>query len=99
VDKLSTLWPLESVSILGLSVVLREAHSKGAFQVWYHSIDIHSILFHVEFEDGLSISVLKNGNWLQNLQLEIVKKSLSPSFFSNGGVLNSWLVFFGPWIS
>jgi hypothetical protein len=29
-------------------------------QFWYHAKDIHFILLHVEFEDGLSISVLKN---------------------------------------
>jgi hypothetical protein len=64
-------------------------------QVWYHSVDIHFILPHVQFEDGSSIWVLKA--WAarhKNLYLEIekfLKKSnvqrlpvhfiLNPAFF------------------
>jgi hypothetical protein len=56
---------------LGASVALRVAHSTYTLQVWYLSIDRHFFLIHVEFEDGLSISVLKN--WAtchKDLQLE-----------------------------
>jgi hypothetical protein len=39
--------------------VFREVHDASVLQVWYLSTNPHFILFHVEFEDGLSISVLK----------------------------------------
>jgi hypothetical protein len=46
------------------------------FQFLYLSIGMHFILFHVEFEDRLSISILKNmATWYKNLQLEIEEKS------------------------
>jgi hypothetical protein len=54
------LRPLESVAVSRLSIVFREAYSTGILQVWYLSIDIHFILFHEEFEDGLSILVFEN---------------------------------------
>ncbi|SAL97171.1 hypothetical protein [Absidia glauca] len=55
------LWgPLESVSVLGLSVVFREVGDTDIRQVWYLSIDTQFPLFHVEFEDGLSTLVLQN---------------------------------------
>jgi hypothetical protein len=60
----------ESVAILGLSVVIREVYSTGILQFWYFLIDEHFILPHVEFEDGLSISVLENK---ATQHLEIVK--------------------------
>jgi hypothetical protein len=69
-----TLRPPEWVAVLELSIVIREAYSMGIHQFWYLSIDIQFILLHVEFEDRLFISVLKNrATWLKNLQLEIVK--------------------------
>jgi hypothetical protein len=52
---------VETIAILGLSVVLKGAYSTGILQVWYNSINIHFILHHVEFGDGLYISVLKTG--------------------------------------
>jgi hypothetical protein len=61
VDVLPTLGPLESIAVLGLSVAIREAYSTGILYVWYHSTDIRFILLHVQFEDGLSSSVLKKG--------------------------------------
>jgi hypothetical protein len=51
---------LESVAVLELNVVFREAYDTGVLQVQYLSIDIHSLLFHVKFEDSLSISVSRN---------------------------------------
>ncbi|SAM07934.1 hypothetical protein [Absidia glauca] len=41
------------------STALREARNMGICQLWYHAMDIHTVLLYVEFEDGLSISVLK----------------------------------------
>jgi hypothetical protein len=59
---------------LWLNVVFGEAYNINTLQVRYHSIGIHFILFHVEFKDGLSILVLKNGaTRYKNLQLEIAK--------------------------
>jgi hypothetical protein len=59
---------------LGLKVVFREAYSTGILQFWHLSIDIRFILLHVEFEDGLSISVVKaKTTRRKTLQLEIVK--------------------------
>jgi hypothetical protein len=54
------LWPLETVADSRLGVVFREAYSTGILQVWYLSIDVYFILFHMEFEDGLSILVFEN---------------------------------------
>jgi hypothetical protein len=74
---------LESIAVLGLHAVLKEAHSSDILQIWYHSIDKHCILSHVEFEDELYISVLKNrGNSSQKLQLEI-EKFLKKSIFQS----------------
>jgi hypothetical protein len=61
INALSSLGSLESVVVLGRSVVLREAHTAGILQIWYLSIDVCFILLHVEFEVGLSISILKTG--------------------------------------
>jgi hypothetical protein len=60
VDESLSLEALESVAVLGLSVVFREAYSTSTFHVWYLLLDIHFILLHVEFEGGLSMSVMKN---------------------------------------
>jgi hypothetical protein len=66
-----TLGPLESVANLGLSVVFREPYSASILQFWYILIDIRFILLHVEFEEGLSISVVKNrATRYEKLQLE-----------------------------
>jgi hypothetical protein len=54
------LKPLESGAILGLYVVPREAYNTGILQVWYFSVYIHFILLHMEFENGLSVSVSDN---------------------------------------
>jgi hypothetical protein len=59
---LPSLLPLASVAVFGLRAVFRRAYNTGILQVWYLSIDMHSTLSHVEFEDGLSVSVLKNRN-------------------------------------
>jgi hypothetical protein len=73
VDELLILRPLELFAVLGLSVVFREAYNAFMLYGWYLSIDMHSILFHVEFKDGLSISVFKTrATHYQNLHLEIV---------------------------
>jgi hypothetical protein len=60
VGGLPSLWLLESVAVLGLSVVFREAYNAGQLYLWYRVVDIHSILLHVEFANELSILVLKN---------------------------------------
>jgi hypothetical protein len=59
---------------LGLDDEFREAYNTGMLQIWYLSIDVRSILVHVEFEYGLSISVAKSrATCHKNLQLEIEK--------------------------
>jgi hypothetical protein len=50
---------LESVADSGHSEEFREPKNTDILQVWYLSIDTHSIFLHVEFEDELPISVLK----------------------------------------
>jgi hypothetical protein len=73
-DKLQGFGSLESAAVLGLCAVLGEAYSAGILKFWYISIDIHFILCHVEFDGGLSISVLKNkATRHKNPPLEIVK--------------------------
>jgi hypothetical protein len=57
---LQTLRPLESVAVLGHPVVFREACSIGRLRFLHPSIDILYLLFHVEFENELPISVWKN---------------------------------------
>lgn len=48
---------LESAAVLRLCVELTEAYNIIILQVWYLYIDIHFVLLHVEFDDGLSTSV------------------------------------------
>jgi hypothetical protein len=70
-DEWPPLGALESVAILGLSVVFREEYSTAKSQIWYHSVDMHFVLFHVKFEDGLIISVWeKKATCHKYLQLE-----------------------------
>jgi hypothetical protein len=59
VGELPTLGLLESVAVFGLGVVLGEAYNTGTLQVWYLLIDMHFIMFHEDFDDGLSVPVLK----------------------------------------
>jgi hypothetical protein len=71
-------WPilglLEPGAVFGLNVEFRKAYATEALQIWYFSIDIHSIVLHVKFEDWFSISVLKNrATSYKDLLLEIVK--------------------------
>jgi hypothetical protein len=89
---------LESDAVLGLNIVFRESYNTDILQVWYHSTDIHSILSHVEFEDGLFISILKNRATRHKiLQLEIenflkiVKSIERPPLFSNPAVSISYV--------
>jgi hypothetical protein len=73
-NKCPTLGSLESDAVLELNVVLREAYNNGMLQVQYFLKNIRFILLYVEFEDGLSISVLKKrATHHKNSQLEIVK--------------------------
>jgi hypothetical protein len=75
-DKLLTLGLLESAAVLGLGVVFTDTYNTGTLKVCYHSINIHFILFRVEFQDGSSISILKNkATSPQNLQQKIKKVS------------------------
>jgi hypothetical protein len=70
----SCLWGrLESVAVFRLDVVFRGAYDTFSFLFLYLLIDAHFILFHVEFEDELSISVFKDRvTFRKSLQLEIV---------------------------
>jgi hypothetical protein len=82
VDEVPSLGPLESVTVWGLCVVFREAYNTDVLQVLYLLIDIPSIMLHVEFEDRLSISVMKNrAIHHKNLHLEIVKLLKSQGHF------------------
>jgi hypothetical protein len=59
---------------LELNVEFREAYSTRIAHIWSPTIHINCILFHVEFEDGLSISVLKDrATRHKNVQLKIIK--------------------------
>jgi hypothetical protein len=60
VNEIPTLGLLEQVAVLELSIVFREAYNISILHVWYLSIDIHCILLHVDFEDMLFITVLRN---------------------------------------
>jgi hypothetical protein len=74
VDEKPTLVPLESVSVSGPSVVFRKAYNAGILQAYYPPIDVHFILCHVKFEDGLYVPILKyKATCYKNLQLKIVK--------------------------
>jgi hypothetical protein len=75
---------------LGHGVVFKDAYDTGINQVWYLLIDIHFILRHVKFENGLSTTILKTrATCLKNLQLEIIRflkmtnvvKARPPAFF------------------
>jgi hypothetical protein len=73
VDELPTFGRLESVAVWGLEVAFKEAYNASALQIWSASIDIHLILLHVVFEDGLPIPILSNrAPCSKNLHLEIV---------------------------
>jgi hypothetical protein len=55
-------------------VAFRGAYSAGMLQIGHSSIDMYSIPLHVEFENGLSISVMKNkATRNKNVPMEIVK--------------------------
>jgi hypothetical protein len=60
VDKLPTSRLPESIAVWGLGVVFRKAFNTSILLVWYLSIDAHFIFLRVEFEDALSMPVLKN---------------------------------------
>jgi hypothetical protein len=65
--------------MLELSGEFKEPYSIGTLQLWYPLTDMHFILPHVEFEDELSISILKNkATCYKNLQLEIEKSQMRP---------------------
>jgi hypothetical protein len=49
-----------SVALLRLCVVLTDTYNIKVLCSWYRSIDVDCILFHVNFEGGLSMSVLRN---------------------------------------
>jgi hypothetical protein len=78
---------------LGLDVVIREICNTNLLHLWYFSIDIHSILLHVKFEDGLSIQVMKKGNSLQKFTTgnREVSEKVKPlaHFISNPAPSNS----------
>jgi hypothetical protein len=59
-DESPTFGPLEKTAVLELNVVFKKEYDTYILQVWYFSIDIHFILLHKKFGNGLSISVLKN---------------------------------------
>jgi hypothetical protein len=85
---LADFCPLEPVAVLGQSVVFREAYNTNLLQFLYRLIDIHFVLFHVRFDNGLSISISRDRETCsKNLQLgnRKVKSQMSskapPGFF------------------
>jgi hypothetical protein len=56
---MTNLGLLESVAVLRLCVVFREAYNTGILLFSNTSIDIHFDLVHAKFEEGLYISILK----------------------------------------
>jgi hypothetical protein len=89
------VWVTRISRCLGLSAAFREAYNTGVLCVWYVSIGIHSILFHVEFEDGLIISVLNNrGNSSQKFTFgnrKVCKKKKTPTIFQPPPFSNSYV--------
>jgi hypothetical protein len=59
-DLLLILVSLQSVVVLELSLVFSGAYKVNILRILYRSVDTHCILFRVEFEDGSSVSVLRN---------------------------------------
>jgi hypothetical protein len=105
VDELPNFGLSKSIAVLGLCGALREAYNSGILQVWDPSIDIPSVLFHVEFEDWLSVSNVKNRATCYKIfkfHLKSFEKSSrrpSPLFHtppvSNTRVRNIWSKFDG----
>jgi hypothetical protein len=62
VDGMPILGPLELVAVFPLGVVATDIYSTGIHYFGCHSTDMHFISFHVKFEAGLSISVLRKRN-------------------------------------
>jgi hypothetical protein len=54
------LVPLELAAFLGFNIVFKEAYSKGIPHFWYLWMDIRFVLPYVQFDNGFSISVVKN---------------------------------------
>jgi hypothetical protein len=55
--------------------VVREAYFAHITQVWYHAIDMHCILFRVDFKVTLSSSILKIGQLITKISKKVLKKS------------------------
>jgi hypothetical protein len=79
----------QSVALFGLIEEFREAYSLFILHVWYLSIDIHYIVLHVEFEDGLSIPVLKSKATPQNSSFNVLKRHSYTPPIVNSGVRNN----------
>jgi hypothetical protein len=85
----TNFWGPESVAVFGLGAVFSGACNIYTLPFWNLLIDIHSILFHVEFEGGLSLSVLKTrATCYQNMHLRTVKflKKKGPPFISTPAI-------------
>jgi hypothetical protein len=76
-DDWPTFEPSKSAAVLRLNAGFREAHYADILQSWYLPIDIHCILLHVKFEDGLSISVLKKKQLVTKIHNGESKKLLN----------------------
>jgi hypothetical protein len=89
------LKPLESVAGAGFSGKFRKAYNIDMLQIYYSSKDIHSTLFYVEIESGLTISVLRDRTTrYKNFELgnQSEKKSLQrpPNLFISQAGAYSW---------
>jgi hypothetical protein len=88
-------WPLKSVAVWGLGLVFGEACNTGIRYFWYDSIEIQSILIHVDFEDGLSIPVMKKEQLfmiIYNWKSKVSEKVKPPAYLTlNSDILpNRW---------
>lgn len=73
-DKSPTLRPLRSVAVAMLYVVLIDAYNINITRSWCLPIDMDGVLFVVDFEDGLAISVWRDkATGHINLKLKIEK--------------------------
>jgi hypothetical protein len=59
-DKLLFLRAFESVAVWELCVAWMDAYNVGRARFWHRVIDMDYILFRVQFQDGSSISLLRN---------------------------------------
>jgi hypothetical protein len=73
-DMMLLLLPHQTVAFLGSISAITNPLDIQIYVSWYHSIATQCIVLHVKFENGLSISILRNKcffpkNWISNFQI------------------------------